>query len=353
MLIYNSKKEFLGIDENDLLTLGFSNLLELKTKVDDFADMFVKTPGFIHNFKHVNWIDFVACADPQNNSKVIINTGNKNFRCNIEVKTIFLNDNPSSKAFLVYLNNILEVNAQFDEPKEIHPNKNLDNTVENIIDKDFELDIDKKTPKENFTANEEKVIKEKEKETFIQMQIFDNGYYYDPEIASSELGLPVELIEEFIEDFIAQANEFKIPLYNSLDNNDTDTLKSLSHKLKGVAANLRIEDAFETLTIVNTSDNNNEITSNLDIFYNIISKLSNKKIAITKEKLINKVQIEEDDDDLVLTFKDEKINDSDVPQKIEMPELADDEFLNPDSEDKIEADNSIDIENISDEEIIS
>ena len=63
MLIYNYQKEFVGIDESDLKALGFSDLAQLRSESADFANFFVKTPGFVHNFKHVHWIDFVTCAD--------------------------------------------------------------------------------------------------------------------------------------------------------------------------------------------------------------------------------------------------------------------------------------------------
>lgn len=417
MLIYNSKKEFMGIDEADLELLGFSDLSELQAQADDFADMFVKTPGYIHNFQHVNWIDFVACADADSNSKVIINTNNKNFRCNIDVKTAFLSDDPSSKAFLVYLNNISEVSvdgsnkfedivkeniikvaepkksdtqidSKINEDNHNDSNANKETAVEDVVKIDLDDEPTESEEKEELSV-EEKTIKNEE-EPATQMGVFDNGYYYDPKIASAELGLPIDLIEEFIEDFIAQAKEFKSGLYSSLDNGDSDNVKSLSHKLKGVAANLRIEDAFETLAIINTSDNHSEISTNLDTFYKIISKLSGEKIAITKNEIVQSKKIESaiepiekeleepseidifsindelkaptisqkkelvvEEDDLVLSFKDEIIDDNDVPNKIEMPELADDEFLAPQSEDKIDIDDSIDIESISDEEIIS
>ncbi|WP_455757613.1 Hpt domain-containing protein [Sulfurimonas sp.] len=435
MLIYNSKKEFLGIDESDLQALGFSDLSELQAQANDFADMFVKTPGYIHNFQHVNWIDFVACADADTNSRVIINTNNKNFRSNIDVKTAFLNDDPSSKAFLVYLNNIIEVSLdgsntfvdvmtedtlKFTEPKKDKPqldskineynhydsnipkqeakqenkqeNKIITTYEKAEIEDNVEISLDNEDIK--LEIEEEPVVEEKVLESVEQsvteMEVFDNGYYYDPQIASSELGLPIDLIEEFIEDFIAQAKEFKGGLYSSLDNGDSENVKSLSHKLKGVAANLRIEDAFETLVVINTSDNHNEISEHLDTFYKIISKLSGEKIAVTKNKIVQSNELESvvepvkedldepleidifsvndkieepitqpkkelalEEDDLVLSFKDESISDHHVPSKIEMPELADDEFLSPASEDQIDVDDSIDIENISDEEIIS
>ena len=109
MLIYNSKKKFIGIDEHDLNALGFSDLSQLKAQADDFADLFVKTPGYIHNFKHVNWIDFIACADSAESPKVIIHANSKNFKCTLDIKVAYLTDEPSSKAYLVHINNAREL----------------------------------------------------------------------------------------------------------------------------------------------------------------------------------------------------------------------------------------------------
>ena len=101
MLIYNSNKEFIGIDEEDLNALGFSNLSELMAIATDFADLFVKEPGLVHNFNHVSWIDFVECAKTTADSKVIIDTKVKTFECQLDVKTAYLTDNPSAKAYLI------------------------------------------------------------------------------------------------------------------------------------------------------------------------------------------------------------------------------------------------------------
>jgi len=107
---------------------------------------------------------------------------------------------------------------------------------------------------------------------------FASNYNYDPQLASDELGLPIDLIEEFVQDFIAQTQEFKEQLYVSLNRGHLDELKTLSHKLKGVAANLRIEDAFNALNIINNSKNSSDIEIQLNIFYKIIEKLSEKYI---------------------------------------------------------------------------
>jgi len=112
MLIYNSQKEFLGIDQKDLNTLGFNDLVSLKTEAADFADLFVKIPGHIHNFKHVHWIDFITCAESNEKSKAIINVNSKSFKCSIDIKTAYLVDAPESEAYLVYLNNLRALTSE-------------------------------------------------------------------------------------------------------------------------------------------------------------------------------------------------------------------------------------------------
>ena len=434
MLIYNFQKEFLGIDEKDLNTLGFRDLAGLRTEVTDFADLFVKTPGYIHNFKHVHWIDFITCAESNEESKVIINVNNKNYRCVVQITSAFLVDNPSSKAYLVSLNNLRELthkesesisgdiierqtpqvtpdakpifntpelNGEFEhhtdeieiteepttltidpyespleieieEPTQTHTIDAFDNEPQTDdlsldIDIDLEEDLEEVAIEDDFTAPlaidleenleiedislEEPVIRHT---TEVVTENFDNGYTYDPTVASDELGLPLDLIEEFIGDFIEQAKEFKGDLYQSLDENDLDNLKILSHKLKGVAANLRIEDALEALTTINTSSDTNVIKENLDTLYKIISKLAGEEISVEREvEITTPVEIEtpQDEEDLLtLDFKEEEpeedddlysdpieVEDSQVPQKIEIAELADDTFMQ-DEEIKIDLD---------------
>lgn len=113
---------------------------------------------------------------------------------------------------------------------------------------------------------------------FLSHHKVDRFYLYDPNIAANELGLPVDLIEEFIGDFIQQSNDFRDELFKATAKGDINTLHILSHKLKGVAANLRIENAFETLTIINSSTDPLEIETNLKYYYAIIATLEGKEI---------------------------------------------------------------------------
>ncbi len=395
MLIYNFEKNFLGIDEADLRILGFQDFASLRAEAADFADLFVKTPGYIHNFKHVHWIDFIACAESSDDSKVIIHANNKTFRCNLDLKTVYLIDSPTSKAYIITLQNLRELTNnenkeisndiadkpapsttqttvvsdvfntsavvnkptptqqvtpdpyeidvredEFDKPgsldiiEDIYENSDaieleiekvpeivkvtppepVQTQIEDEIEDDFRVDID--VHQEEFSQEEPVKAKDEEEDDG-----YDDSYIFDPNVASGELGLPVDLIEEFIQDFIAQAEEFKTDLYSAVENADMDRLKIQSHKLKGVAANLRIENAFNVLSVINSSSNISEIQKNLNIFYKIIAALSGKGSSDSKPKEVEiesieipQVELEETlnsqsdttvEDELVIDFKDD------------------------------------------------
>lgn len=350
MLIYNFEKKFIGIDEKDLKALGLNSLESLLDEVNDFADLFVKTPGCISNFQHVHWIDFINCAEPNEESKAIINIKNRNFKCHISISTTYLVDNPTQKAYLVNLERLTQLSdsesekisadisqrpkleageetTSFNIPTPAVQNKTQEEVFESqtyekqsdtlapslaedpyenktevpkveITEDPYEsqtpIDIDLDEDIEVENANEQNYYEETPiavdnyievddeepaSATTVSSDDVESSYVYDPTIASEQLGLPLDLIEEFIEDFVQQAKEFKDSLYEALEINDSENIKVLSHKLKGVAANLRIEDALEALDIINASDDESEIRNTLNSFYKIISKLANEDIS--------------------------------------------------------------------------
>lgn len=416
MIIYNYNKEFVGIDLSDLKTLGYKDLASLRLEAADFADLFVKTPGHIHNFKHVHWLDFISASESSGDPKVIIHANNKNFKATLQIHTIFLIDNPSAKAYSVQLNNVRELTHLESEriagdllerpaPKvasaaaapvfntpEFSGDFQTDEEPKNVIHDPYEsnkfddkldiIDIDDSfvdddlyednhlaqanqasftpPPAESYESAdrleldfedevEEEIIPQAPKKKIetspaaplkIEEDDFDYSYVYNPQIASDDLGLPVDLIEEFITDFIAQAHEFKEKLYASLNEGDLDNVKALSHKLKGVAANLRIENAFEVLSTINHSSDVNEITRNLKYFYNIIALLEGKEIAPQAQEPSSVAATLNETPDMNESyeqplFEEEpfeneqpiEVSDDDVPERIELAELADDEFL--------------------------
>jgi HPt (histidine-containing phosphotransfer) domain-containing protein len=385
MLIYDHNKQFLGLDNEDLQQLGFASAASLFKECTDFADLFVKRPGYIHNFKNFEWIDFVLHAEAEE-SNAIIHTPKNNFTCKLVIKPFYLSSSPNEHGYMVLLQNLqalsVEEDAKVAHDIEMHPTPkvsainrpstitplpdvslpNFDDmpatelsepdifdvpieensfNMPGIKEKDetiapFKLDVEdiytdspasteksfeaesfipepiisepKKSNEEElntdaFTLPEQALPEEssfisnaarsnlpdipmlgdqlsKQDQEYISHLHTKKDYIYDPHIAADELGLPVDLIEEFIGDFIQQSHDFHDELFEKVNAQDRDSVQTLSHKLKGVAANLRIEDAFEVLTIINTSHDFDEITANLKYYYHLIAKLEGDESMI-------------------------------------------------------------------------
>jgi hypothetical protein len=75
------------------------------------------------------------------------------------------------------------------------------------------------------------------------------------EEAAEDLSLPVDLIEEFVNDFIEQAIEEKETFIKAYAKGDMDTIQKTGHKLKGASSNLRIIPLSETLEEIQHCDN--------------------------------------------------------------------------------------------------
>ncbi len=67
------------------------------------------------------------------------------------------------------------------------------------------------------------------------------------ESAANDLSLPVELIEEFVHDFIEQAHTETKNMLEAYEKGDLDTIQKIGHLLKGASSNLRIEALSDTL----------------------------------------------------------------------------------------------------------
>ncbi|MBD3809393.1 MAG: hypothetical protein IE884_02570 [Sulfuricurvum sp.] len=338
MLFYNHKYEFIGIDEDGLKLLNYATLDDLLSVCGDVADLFAKEPGYIHNFKSFKWIDFLLHADSDARSAIVHARG-RTFSCTLNVHSLYLCSNPDQNGYMIDMTHIQTISGDEAKPHTITPK--VQSTIKPAITKtppiekslnvlpDYThitpttlsepntLDIPSFSDSEFETAHEDaedlyaklslplgkeepiepagSVVQEPnlppkverpmlgdvyyssaEKEFLTHLKV-DKSYRFDPNVAAHELGLPVDLILEFIGDFIQQSYEFKEELFEATLKGDLNNVKILSHKLKGVAANLRIEDAFETLSIINTSSDTVEIEANLKYFYTIIAKLEGKE----------------------------------------------------------------------------
>lgn len=336
MLLYNHKQEFIGINDEGLRILNYSSLDELLSVCSDVADLFSDEPGYIHNFKNFGWINFLLHAD-SDASNAIVNGNGRTFSCKLTVNKIYLRENPSQNGFTVEMSQIRtlsgtefrtrvvateSVSVQHhpsylasephgsvashpiphqvtpsipvaDTPNTIlHPTTQpfkehfqVPDTPEDIYPSPFHNNPDVSpsiiespavvTPTVATRRVSRYTPEEKE---YLSHHKVDKAYIFDPHVAAGELGLPVDLIEEFIGDFIQQSFEFKEGLFESVSKADFNNLHILSHKLKGVAANLRIEDALEVLTIINTSMELTEVEANLKYYYEVIAKLSGEPL---------------------------------------------------------------------------
>ena len=396
MLIYDHNKEFTGIDEEGLKLLGYERFEDLMREHRDVAELFVKKPGYIHNFTNFPWIDFVLHAESEE-TKVIIAGKNKSFSAVVDISKLHLTKAPNEDAYMVRLKNVQNYQLDASErPAPASPPLNLEarsfDTVQETsrpepriepvqqpkpqapIAKDKDLFIKENlaveeetvspfsTPSETedefdiyFHGEEELYIEPKpeipplpksvldnlkeEKSTpmlganltehekaYLENLKFADDYVYDPNIAADELGLPVDLIEEFIGDFIKQAHEFKEQLFRAIKKEDFDTIKVLSHKLKGVAANLRIEDSFEVLRNLNESSDIKECEANLKRFFLTIAKLEGKSIEEVKQQLENPV---EELYTLTPKFQPQQQAEEETPPPLELPELEQKEDVPP------------------------
>ena len=107
---------------------------------------------------------------------------------------------------------------------------------------------------------------------------------FQPKQASDDLGLPEDLIIEFINDFIDQAHENEKTFFTACQKGDIDTLHRTAHKLKGAASNLRIVPLAETLEELQFSEDTTRFESLIKKYWGqflalekLMSTLSNKK----------------------------------------------------------------------------
>jgi HPt (histidine-containing phosphotransfer) domain-containing protein len=327
VLIYNHNKELVGIDDETLHHLGYKTLAEFLQEYSDVAQLFVKKPGYIHNFQNFPWIDFVLHADAED-ARAIIQNDRKHFSCNLVITPIFLSDAPEREGYVVQLKHVKLLSGEpeiferepmapaepvapmeyeepvtlpeteFEPPLAAEPAEEppvLEESEMLEIPEIPEIGLPEINPDGSLSEPEsiepvaEPAKAEKpmlgdyininqEEQAYLDNLETARDYVFDPHIAADELGLPVELIEEFIGDFIQQAHEFKQGLFDAASQEDFDEVHILSHKLKGVAANLRIEDAFEVLSIINNSRDQIEIEANLKQFYRIVAKMEGKEL---------------------------------------------------------------------------
>jgi HPt (histidine-containing phosphotransfer) domain-containing protein len=96
------------------------------------------------------------------------------------------------------------------------------------------------------------------------------------EEAAKDLSLPVELIEEFVHDFIEQAHLETKKMLEAYENGDLDTIQKIGHLLKGTASNLRINTLSDTLYEIQFCEDSSKLENLIKQYWGHFLSLENQ-----------------------------------------------------------------------------
>jgi len=168
-------------------------------------------------------------------------------------------------------NEILSNTSNENDPKIL---KEILDQLYDFIEKfNSELMLSVSKPQEAVEKEKiEEIVLEEEPEKNIEK--IKTEIIYDPSIASEELGISKDIVLEFVKEFIEQSLNLKNVFDSYLKNSDIESIKNLSHKLKGTATNLRIEKADNILSKILKSKDLDKIRDLIDEFNRTIEEIA-------------------------------------------------------------------------------
>ena len=96
------------------------------------------------------------------------------------------------------------------------------------------------------------------------------------EEAANDLSLPLELIEEFVHDFIEQAHEETERMLKAYEEGDLETVQKIGHLLKGTSSNLRITPLSETLYKIQFCEDSSNLEALIKDYWGHFLSLENQ-----------------------------------------------------------------------------
>lgn len=90
---------------------------------------------------------------------------------------------------------------------------------------------------------------------------------FQMEAAANELSLPIELIQEFVHDFIEQTHIETEKMLNAYEKGDLDTIQQIAHLLKGTASNLRINPLADSLYKIQFSEESSNLENSIKEYW--------------------------------------------------------------------------------------
>lgn len=295
MILYDKKCNLVGMSKAVLDFLGYEDITEFKTFVNDVADLFQNRPGYIHRFKNFSWIDYVLYSGTPNKNAILLLKNGKELEVKIDIEEIISLENDGLEAayFRVDLSPIgsnyvpkvakeeptttkQEQSSIFIDPlttsfNEVNSEERIEFPEENANDMvlfdSFKDDLNELKVEETIpdSLNLQEELEPKEellvafKEPFIEEEslvafeepptqeslTIDNVIDYDLTLEALEMD-PKEL-NELILEYCDHAEMILIALEDVLIQKDTEAKKTLLHQLLGASGHFRFDKATKLI----------------------------------------------------------------------------------------------------------
>ena len=96
------------------------------------------------------------------------------------------------------------------------------------------------------------------------------------EAAANDLSLPIELIQEFVHDFIEQAHTETEKMLSAYEQGDLNTIQGIGHLLKGTASNLRINALSDPLYKIQLCEDNSNLENLIKEYWGLFLSFENE-----------------------------------------------------------------------------
>ncbi len=170
----------------------------------------------------------------------------------------------------------IEIDAYMHTLASLYAPETIEKKKKPQIEQEVYFETVSEEPAAPDTAEKEDSRSASEPSSKLKLEEKDTGesIIFDPNEAAEALGLPESLILEFVNDFIEQAREDMKSFEKAYEKGDINTINEVAHKLKGVAANLRIEDMRQLMENVQHAQNPKEVEKELIDFYHKLAALT-------------------------------------------------------------------------------
>ena len=159
-------------------------------------------------------------------------------------------------------------------------------TLGRITTTQFEDEQKEAAPKETPAATQEETPQksiETGRPTIDLSHVKPIHFDFQLEEAAKDLSLPVELIEEFVHDFITQAHEETEKMLAAYEKGDLETVQKIGHLLKGTSSNLRINPLSDTLYEIQFNEDLDRVPELVKNYWAHFLSLENQIKLISKK----------------------------------------------------------------------